>query len=60
MNGLVKRYKESLDTTPAPVMPSQIVNTRLDFKGLLAYAKSKKISPVELSDEEKLQFVVML
>ena len=57
MNGLMSRYKESLKNTPKPIMPSQISNIKIDLKGLLAYAKSKNISPAQLSDAERNQFI---
>lgn len=57
MNGQMSRYKESLKNTPKPVMPSQFAGTRIDLKGLLAYAKSKSISPADLSEQEKERFV---
>ena len=57
MNGLMSRYKASLKNTPKPIMPSQLANTKIDLKGLLAYAKSKNISPAQLTEEEKKQFI---
>ncbi|MCR4952696.1 MAG: hypothetical protein K6A43_01360 [Treponema sp.] len=57
MNGLMNRYKKSLENTPKPIMPSQIKGTKLDLKGLMEYAKSKNISPAKLSDAEKKQFL---
>ena len=55
MNGLMTRYKESLAKTPKPIPYSEIKG-RMDYRGLLAYAKSrgKKIS--ELAQAEKKQF----
>lgn len=57
MNGQMSRYKESLKNTPKPVMPSQFAGTRIDLKGLLAYAKAKGVSPADLSEQEKERFV---
>ena len=57
MNGLMNRYRESLKKTPKPVMPSQISITHLDLKGLMAYAKSKNVSPADLTEKEKKRFV---
>ena len=57
MKGLMSRYKESLKNTSKPVMPSQISKIRIDLRGLLTYAKSKKVSPVDLSEQEKNKFV---
>jgi hypothetical protein len=53
----MSRYKESLKNTSKPVMPSQISKIRIDLRGLLTYAKSKKVSPVDLSEQEKNKFV---
>ncbi|MCR5063455.1 MAG: hypothetical protein K6A89_09245 [Treponema sp.] len=57
MNGLMSRYKESLKKTPKPVMPSKILKTHIDLKGLISYAKSKNVSPYDLSDQEKERFI---
>ena len=57
MNGLMSRYRESLANTPKPIMPSQLANTKLDLKGLLAYAKAKNVSPASLTEAEKKRFV---
>ena len=57
MNGLMNKYKESLKNTSKPVMPSQLLNTRIDLKGLLSYAKAKNISPINLSEQEKKKFI---
>ncbi len=58
MNGLMSKYKKSLLNTPKPVVPSELAKIKIDLKGLLAYAKEKKISPAELSDKEKARFIV--
>ena len=58
MNGQMKRYKQSLRNTPKPVMPSQLSKTHIDLKGLMAYAKAKKKSPVDLTDQEKKMFIL--
>ena len=57
MNGLMNKYKESLKNTSKPVMPSELLKTRIDLKGLMSYAKSKNISPVDLSEQEKKNFI---
>ena len=59
MNGLMNRYKESLKNTPKPIMPSQIANNKIDLKGLMAYAKSKNMSPASLSESEKQKFITV-
>ena len=55
MNGLMTKYKESLLKTPKPIRFNQIKGS-MDYRGLLAYAKSqgKKIS--ELTQNEKMKF----
>ena len=55
MNEQMLKYKESLLKTPKPIPFSQIKGT-MDYRGLLAYAKSqgKKIS--ELTQTEKKKF----
>ena len=57
MNGLMSRYRESLKNTQPPVLPSQLANVKLDLKGLIENAKSKKISPAQLTEAEKLRFM---
>ena len=52
---LMTKYKESLLKTPKPI-PFSAIKGAMDYRGLLAYAKSqgKKIS--ELAQEEKKRF----
>lgn len=54
MNGLMTRYKESLAKTPKPV-PFGEIKGRMDYRGLLAYAKSqvKKVSDLTLQEKKK-------
>ena len=40
-----------------PIMPSELPNVRIDYKGLLDYAQKKGVSVIELTDEEKNRFV---
>ncbi len=40
MNGLMTKYKESLLKTPKPV-PFSAIKGAMDYRGLLAYAKSQ-------------------
>lgn len=56
MTGQMRRYRESLKQTPAPVMPSQ-VKGKLDLRGLMDYAKSKGVKVAQLAEEEKLAFM---
>lgn len=55
MNGLMTRYKESLLNTPKPIPFSEIKGT-MDYRGLLAYAKSKGKKISELTQVEKMKF----
>ena len=57
MNGLMNRYKNSLKNTPKPILPSKLPKTRLDLKGLMAYAKNQNVSPADLTEQEKKQFI---
>lgn len=57
MNGLMKRYRESLARTPGPVLAKDIPDMRIDLRGLSAYAKERGVQPAELSDEEKRRFL---
>ena len=59
MNGQMmnyKRYYESLKNTPEP---DEVLNpVVIDYKGLIAYAKTRGVEPCDLSDEEKSRFIV--
>ena len=55
MNGQMTRYKESRLRTPKPIPFSQIKGT-MDYRGLLAYAKSKGKKISELTQTEKAKF----
>lgn len=56
MNGQMKRYKESLDKTPDPILLSQMTQ-KMDLRGLIKYAKDKGVRVAQLSEAEKLLFV---
>ncbi|AOZ97945.1 hypothetical protein [Butyrivibrio hungatei] len=51
-----KRYNDILKNMPAPITLDQIPKVKIDYKGLIQYAKSKNMQPGELSDEEKNMF----
>ena len=55
MNELMPRYKGSLAKTPKPI-PYSKIKGRMDYSGLLAYAKSQRKKISELTQEEKKQF----
>ena len=57
MNGLMNRYRESLKNTPEPVLPSKINGKKIDLSGLIKYAKSKNVSPIQLNESEKAVFI---
>ena len=53
-----KKYRAILNSMPAPIMWDQIPKgVKLDLTGLLAYAEQKGVSPQDLSDDEKNQFL---
>ena len=56
MNGQMKKYRESLEKTPEPILLSQI-QTKMDLRGLMHYAKEKGKKVMELSEKEKRAFV---
>lgn len=56
MTGQMKKYRESLEKTPEPILLSQI-HQKLDLRGLMAYAKKKGMKVVELTEQEKMSFL---
>ena len=58
MNGLMQKYRESLEKTPGPVKLQDLPPMVIDYRGLLAYAKEKGVQPGFLSEEEKKAFVL--
>ncbi len=57
MNGQMTKYKESLSKTPKPIPFSEIKGT-MDYRGLLAYAKSQGKKVSELTQKEKMKFYI--
>lgn len=58
MNGLMTNYKnyaESLENTPEPVPVKDM--PVIDYKSLIAYARSKGVKVYELSSDEQKQFI---
>ncbi len=55
MNGLMTRYKESLSKTPKPI-PFSEIKGKMDYRGLLAYAKSQGKKVSDLTQAEKKKF----
>lgn len=56
MNGQMKKYKRLLETTPEPIMLSQIQN-KMDLRGLMEYAKKKRQKVAELTEAERMAFM---
>ena len=57
MNGQMTKYKESLSKTPKPIPFSEIKGA-MDYRGLLAYAKSQGKKVSELTQKEKMKFYI--
>ena len=56
MTGQMKKYRDSLEKTPEPVLLSQI-QTKMDLRGLMLYAKEKGKKVMELSEKERMSFI---
>ena len=57
MNGQMKRYRQSLESTPEPILLSQCPQIKMDLRGMMKYAKSIGKKVVELTEDEKKQFI---
>ena len=53
----MKKYKESLEKTPEPILLSQCPKVKMDLKGLMEYAKKQGKKVIELTDVEKNRFI---
>lgn len=51
-----EEYRDSLEKTPEPVLLSQI-QTKMDLRGLMHYAKEKGKKVMELSEKERMSFI---
>ena len=60
MNGQMKKYSESLSQTPGPVPPESIPKVKIDYEGLISYARDKGVTPAELSFEESARYMTEL
>ncbi len=59
MNGQMMNYKKYYDSLKNTPEPEDAVNLMaIDYKGLVAYAKSKGVEPCDLSDDEKNRFII--
>ena len=56
INGRKKKYKQSLQNTPGPIMLSQIQG-KLDLRGLIKYAKAKGVHVTQLTAKETALFM---
>ena len=56
MTGQMKKYRDSLEKTPEPVLLSQI-QTKMDLRGLMHYVKEKGKKVMELSEKERMSFI---
>ena len=57
MSGQMMNYKISLSKLAKPIMPSELPKGRIDYNGLIDYAKKKGVRVIDLSDNEKNRFV---
>ena len=57
MTGQKMNYKASMES-PEPIMPSQIPNIKIDYKGLIKYAEVAEKPVIALSDKEKNAYIV--
>ena len=49
--------KKNNSPSARPILPSELPKVRIDYNGLLNYAKQKGVQVIELTDAEKNQFV---
>ena len=57
MNGQMMNYKILSNTSARPIVPSELPDVMIDYKGLLDYAKQKGVRVNDLTDAEKERFV---
>lgn len=56
MNGQMKKYNQSLKSTPCPILLSQM-KKKVNIRNLMTYAKKKGVKVADLSEEEKMSFI---
>ena len=44
--------------TPGPVLPKDLPDITVDYRGLLAYAAQKGVEPADLTEAEKNRFLI--
>lgn len=57
MNGQMMNYKASMECDTRPILLEELPPIRIDYKGLLKYAKEKGVAVINLSDSEKDLFI---
>ena len=58
MNGLMQKYKNSLNNTPGPILLKDMPRMVVDYRGLIKYANEKGVQPAELTENEKRRFIL--
>ena len=53
-----EKYRKSLLILPAPILGNQLPDVQINLTALLAYAHSKGMKVIELSEEEKNRFII--
>ena len=56
MYGQMKKYNQSLKSTPSPILLSQMTK-KVNIRNLMTYAKKKGVKVADLSEEEKMSFI---
>ena len=51
------KYMNSLRKIPAPILGSQLPNSKINLAGLMEYARKKGVKAGDLSEAEKNQFI---
>ena len=57
MYGQMSKYKESLQNTPECILLKDCRQIKMDLSGMIKFAKSKGVQPVDLTEEEKRMFI---
>ncbi len=52
-----KKLNLHTDCNGGTIMPGELPDVRIDYNGLLAFAKKKGVPVIELTEEEKKRFV---
>lgn len=57
MNGQMKKYRESLEAMQGPILLNQCPDIKMDLRRLMKYAKKKGVRVIDLSEDEKSNFI---